>query len=120
MKMHSYSTEGKFQLLKQPWTPDSNELPDIVVPKSLSAERQWYLYDQIRPFCRDSAKDITCPYPNIPKPGSRSGTSITSLSAEPSAVTENPSAESPPHKRVRLCGTSKQAGHNSRSCPTKN
>ena len=33
------------------------------------AARQWYLYEQIRPFCTtDQAKDITCPLPSVLKP----------------------------------------------------
>ena len=40
-----------------------------VTPLGLSAERQWYLYDQIRPFCPDADKDITFPLPSVPKPG---------------------------------------------------
>ena len=52
--------EVKVELLKFPWSPDSLELPRIIVPKVLSTTRQWYLYDQIRQFCADDDKDITC------------------------------------------------------------
>ena len=45
------STEVKHELLKAPWTPDINDLPAVIPPRGLIAERQWYLYDQIRPFC---------------------------------------------------------------------
>ena len=38
-------------ILKQPWTPKSTELPPIVTPSGLSPEREWYLFDKIRPFC---------------------------------------------------------------------
>ena len=118
--LHSDSVEEKFYLLKQPWIPNSSELPNIVSPKSLSTERRWYLFYQIRHFCSDYAKDITCPLPSIPRPGSRSGTPIPSHSAEQtSSAIPTTSAEEPPRKRARLCGTCKQAGHNSRSYPTK-
>ena len=57
VKLHSDSVEEMFYLLKQPWIPDLSELPNIVSPKSLSTERRWYLFDQIRQFCSDNAKD---------------------------------------------------------------
>ena len=82
VKLHSDSVEEKFYLLKQPWIPDLSELPNILSSKSLSTERRWYLFDQIRQFCSDNAKDITCPLPSVPRPGSRSGTPIPSHSAE--------------------------------------
>lgn len=45
------------------------ELPCILTPKGLSAERQWYLYDQIRMHIPDDQdKDKTCPKPNVSKP----------------------------------------------------
>lgn len=43
--------------------------PDELFPRGLTAERQWYLYDQIRmhiPNMRD--QDATCPKPCIAKP----------------------------------------------------
>jgi hypothetical protein len=47
----------------------SVELPRKLTPKGLSAERQWYLYNQIRmhiPNVKD--KDRTCPKPDVSKP----------------------------------------------------
>ena len=119
MKVHSDSAEEKFNLLKHPWSPHLSELPNIVPPKSLSIERQWYLYEHIRTFCSDSAKDITCPLPSVPRPGSRSGTPIPSQSTDPASTTISVPAEEPPRKRIRLCSTCKQTGHNTRSCPKK-
>ena len=29
---------------------DSETLPDTIIPKGLDAARQWYLYDEIRPY----------------------------------------------------------------------
>lgn len=60
-KEHSDSTEKQFTMLKEPWSPESNEFPEIVPPRGLNAERQWYLFEQIRPFCDKEDKDITCP-----------------------------------------------------------
>ena len=39
--------------------------PDAIIPIGLDPVRQWYLYEQIRPFnTTNQAKDITCPSPN--------------------------------------------------------
>ena len=95
-----------------PWVPDKDELPSGVSPKGLSAEREWYLYDNIRPFCLDSDKDITCPLPTCPNPRSTLGTPAQDATPAP-----DPDNIEPQAKRKRLCGTCRQEGHNSRSCP---
>lgn len=69
VKEHSDSPEVEFSLLKHPWSPRSEDLPDTVPPRGLTADRQWYLFEQIRPFCPEEAKDVTCPRPRVPKPG---------------------------------------------------
>ena len=69
-KEHSDSPEVQVNLFKkEPWSPDAIELPDIVPPRGLSAEREWYMFDFIRPFVADEDKDVTCPRPTVPKPG---------------------------------------------------
>ena len=55
-------------MLKKLWTPDTNELPEIVPPRELSTERQRYLFEQICPFCPDEDKDTMCPMPTVPNP----------------------------------------------------
>lgn len=46
--------------------------PERLMPLGLSAERQWYLYDQIRMHIPDEIdKDATCPKPKIEKPASK-------------------------------------------------
>ena len=47
-------------LLKEPWDVDSDTLPNIVPPHGLIIERQWYLHEQIRPFCPDEDKSVHC------------------------------------------------------------
>ena len=43
--------------------------PQQIQAKGLDLERQWYLYEKIRPFCSCTlAGDITCPRPTEPKP----------------------------------------------------
>ncbi|CAB5381718.1 unnamed protein product [Rhizophagus irregularis] len=46
----------------------SNVFPNLLVPKELSAERQWYLYEQIREHVtHPDKKDQYCSKPLIPK-----------------------------------------------------
>ena len=50
-------------------TSSSIEFPSLLLAKKLSAERQWYLYEQIREHVTDpNKKDKYCPKPLIPKP----------------------------------------------------
>ena len=103
--------QTQIQLLKSPWMPDGSDLPSIIQPKGLSPERQWYLHDQIGPFCPENDRNITCPFPTVPKPVSRQAT------LDPgNAIT---ASNSPPAKHARECRTCKKTGHNSRSCPNK-
>ena len=67
-KQYSDSQGKSVSLLQNPWSPTHNELPDIIPPPGLSLERQWYLYEKIRPFCEPQYQDITCPLPSSPKP----------------------------------------------------
>ena len=115
VKEHVDTPELEIELMKATpcWSPDPQVLPSIISPKGLSAKRQWYLHDCIRPFCPDGDKDTTCPLPDVPKPGSAPGTPARS---------QQPRLEDdiePPSKRRRLCGICRQEGHNSRSCPNK-
>ena len=51
------------------WSPSSAQLPPVVHPKGLSEERQWYLFEKIRPFCTSlRSKDLTCPQPITLRP----------------------------------------------------
>ena len=78
------SPEVEVELLKRPITSCAvtNDLPQVVSPKGLDAHRQWYLYEQVRPFCHSNlAKDITCPKPAVPKfTQSACGSELTSKS----------------------------------------
>ena len=114
VKENAGTVEVEINLMKYSprWSPDPKELPSVVPPKGLSAERQWYLYDSIHPFCPDGVKDNTCPLPDVPKPGSAPGspTQSTQLSVDDD--------HEPPPKHKRLCGTYRQEGHNSLSSLT--
>ena len=67
VKNASDERESPLNLLKNvPWTPSKDELPPIIHPPGLPLERQWYLYNKIREFCPDEAKDLACPLPTQP------------------------------------------------------
>ena len=55
------------ELLKQN-VPNVGEMPQTTRPKGLDAKRQWYLYDEMRPFTAERCQDITTPLPVVPKP----------------------------------------------------
>ena len=59
--------ERKISLLKfTTWRPTPSTLPEQITPPGLSLERQWYLFNKMRDFCPDAAKDIVCPQPSTP------------------------------------------------------
>ncbi|MDM8549422.1 hypothetical protein QUF72_05055 [Desulfobacterales bacterium HSG2] len=63
--------EKTFQLLKKPnfrFGMRSIPYPEIIEPKGLSAERSWYLYDNIREHIPTEYQDETCPLPSISRP----------------------------------------------------
>lgn len=115
VKEHADTPERKIELLKQNWCPDLQALPVVIEPKGLSAKRQWYLYDSIRTFCPEDAKDVTCPLPLVPKPDSRVGTPVHDIDL---GTDETPPPPKKPKKRnCTICG---QEGHNRQSCKNKN
>ncbi len=108
--------EVSHNLLKEGAQFEESELPDVVTPAGLSAQRQWYLYDKIREFCPESNRDVTCPLPSVPKPTSRHGTPEIPPSRHSRSRSRSRS-RSPPPKRPRRCTRCHRSGHNSRSCP---
>ena len=56
------TAETRHVVLKPGASPPRILPPSLPAP-GLSAERQQYLYDKIRPFCRPDARDTTCPRP---------------------------------------------------------
>lgn len=46
----------------------TDNLPLIMQPAGLSADRQKYPFEQIRPFRHADSRDITCSAPEVPKP----------------------------------------------------
>ena len=132
VRVHSDEAEVKITLLKnKDWCPDPSLLPHQIMPKGLSTERQWYLFDKIREFCPEEDQDVTCPEPTVPKPTSRAGTpafeqdddSTHQITSRPTSragtSADEGSVSLPPTKKSRLCRTCRREGHNSRTCPDK-
>lgn len=75
------SEETNIALLKNEFSSEQQglftALPNRLIPQGLSAERQWYLYDQIRmhiPNTHD--KDATCPKPSMKKPKKKTNSDV--------------------------------------------
>ena len=119
-KRHSDEEEVKFNFLKRtaPWSADPTEYPVQITPKGLSAERQWYLYDQICEFCPEEDQNITCPEPTVPRPTSRVGTPVNDP-MDGGDEEETSSPQLPPTKKIQRCGTCRREGHNSKTCPDR-
>lgn len=128
LKMYADSSEETITLLKDEWQPQSDLLPPVISPPGLSPERQWYLYDHIRDYCTPSTRDIVCPLPSIPRPGTAHQHPVSPPSSflpfqppqsvpsqpQPSLPPPSPS-QPPPPKRPRLCSVCGRTGHNARS-----
>ncbi|XP_070191657.1 uncharacterized protein [Littorina saxatilis] len=64
------SPELKVNLLKKNVIlPGPAEMPEALPTPGMSAEREWYLYQEIRTFCACPEKsDEICPRPTLPRP----------------------------------------------------
>ena len=47
--------------------PIDNSMPDQLMPLGLPVDRQHYLYNNIREFCKEHCRDLVCPPVKIPK-----------------------------------------------------
>ena len=101
-------------LVDEDWCPDSTELPPVIRPARLSHARQTYLYQQIRPFCREGTEDLTCPEPTQPETVARAP---SSNSEDESEIYHPPQAKQA--KRPRRCGLCGATGHTRRTCSSK-
>ena len=66
----SDSPEMQFTILKKGLSLEAlhTTMPEKTAIPGLDINQQWYLYEHIRPHCK--TKDMTCPRPTQPKPGS--------------------------------------------------
>ncbi len=97
LQLHSEAMEEQQRLLKDPtWKPDATNLPPVIHPSGLSIERQQYLFERIREFCREDARDLVCPDPSSthaavgPTPGTPSPVTPPPREPPPSLEDEAP------------------------------
>lgn len=62
-KQFSDSTEERFTLLRAENDFPPAELPTIQEPKGLDHQRQMYLFNEIRQFCKEGTEDLIAPEP---------------------------------------------------------
>ena len=55
------------------------DLPPVVTPSELSAEREWYIFDSIQEYCPETCRDYVCLTNFRVTLGSRDGSSILVL-----------------------------------------
>ena len=69
LQQHSEAEEEEQRLLKDvSWKPSASDLPPVIEPTGLSLERQQYLFEKIREFCREDTRDLVCPDPALVTP----------------------------------------------------
>lgn len=61
VKKHLNEEEVRMNLLRVPVTEIPGNLPPRLLPPGLSKKRREYLYNNIRPYCREDTKDLICP-----------------------------------------------------------
>ena len=101
-------------LADEDWCPRSHELPRIVSPAGLSPARQWYLYQQIREFCR-----IGTGRPDMPKTNNLSSVDESHDHQPSSDDDADIPSNGPPPKRARRSGKCGGVGHTRRTCKDK-
>ena len=107
LKNYSDSEETTFHMLSDDdWYTTISDLPSVIPPSGLSSTRQWYLYQQIREYCRAGTEDLTCPRPNVDHGPLRT----------PDMPDDDGSGDTPPPKRARRCGKCGHTWHTRRTC----
>ena len=87
--------------------------PQLTSINGLDAKHQWYLFQQIRPFCKSVlSADFTCPKPSCPK-----STDQTPVSISCTVSTVSQTAKSTAVSRgKRKCSQCNKVGHTKRTC----
>ena len=68
MREFADTEEEVITILRPGVTIDKSALPSTLSPSGLSEQRKQYLYKEIRGFCEEKYKDITCPEPSRKRP----------------------------------------------------
>jgi len=64
VKEYANTEETSFKLTSGDKWPEIHQMLPTITPAGMSAERQHYLYEKIRPFCSsEEAAALTCPRP---------------------------------------------------------
>ena len=106
----SDSTNTDIKLLKDGASFSRSDFPELILPRGLSLEREYYLYDKIAEYCSEETRDQVCPKPQFPWP------SGSSRASSPARSTGSDELETTPQKRQRTCGECREMGHNKRTC----
>ena len=64
----SVGIDGKpisINVLKKDHPPFHHRLPEVISPKGFTAEREAYLYNEIREFCKEGSEDLVAPAPTV-------------------------------------------------------
>ena len=61
--------EVSFQMLRRrDFAFPEGEMPEPTENKGIPLDRQWYLFEKVRPYCPEETADLVCPEPAQPKP----------------------------------------------------
>ena len=115
VKTSNDSEYKEVQILKKNAEIPSN-LPPLIIPKGLSLERQWYLFNKIREFCSEDTQDLVCPHPQDECAHSHSLPEANDLIQDSDS---DPDEYQPPKpkRKTRTCQQCGKIGHNRRTCP---
>ena len=61
MKTHADAGESSINIMKR----EPSNFPEEITQPGLEPQRQWYLYEEVAPYCKNS---VSCPKPSVPKP----------------------------------------------------
>ena len=64
LKKTAVAEEEERVLLRGVWSPTPADKPPSITPQGLSLERQRYLFEKIREYCREDVRDLVCPNPD--------------------------------------------------------
>lgn len=93
VREYATSQEVAVNILKPGAAVDPTVLPLVIPPSGLDAHRQWYLFNEVAPYCVNKE---SCPKPTMPKP-------LVKI--------DSPSL-------ARKCSKCKLTGHNKTTCRT--
>uniref|UniRef100_A0A8W8MKS9 Uncharacterized protein n=1 Tax=Magallana gigas TaxID=29159 RepID=A0A8W8MKS9_MAGGI len=65
VREYATSQEVSVNILKAGAAVDPTVLPLVILPSGLDAHRQWYLFNEVAPYCVNKE---SCPKPTVPKP----------------------------------------------------